>query len=32
MEMQTLVLPTNPTDARKRMKATEKDAIDSLEG
>jgi len=30
--MQTLVLPTNPTSARKEMKVAEMDAIDSLKG
>jgi len=25
---QTLILPASPTDARKRMQATERDAID----
>ena len=30
--MQTLVLPTNPTSARKEMKAVEMDAIDSWKG
>lgn len=30
--MQTLVLPTNPTYARKEMKAAEMDVIDSWKG
>jgi len=29
---QTLILPASPTDARKRMQATERDAIDFWEG
>ena len=31
-EMQTLVLSTNPTGARKERKAAEMDAIDSSKG
>ena len=31
-KMQTLVLPTNPTGARKEMKAAEMDAINSWKG